>query len=141
MSEHKSFAANLNPEPEEPQVPVYEHGYSVMEVDKIEKAKAEILKRDLQVEPVTIEELKEVIIPWNRIHRTTVFNLNPEKPKAEKKERVPKEKKERVPREKKEKKLTKAEIKKRIESIIMKVAMGTATPEEEAFYNEHTTRI
>ncbi|MFA5670269.1 MAG: hypothetical protein WC967_13585 [Balneolaceae bacterium] len=135
----RSFAANLNPVPVEPEIPKYEHGYSEPEVAKIVKAMEGIKKRDLQLQPVTLEEMKEVVVPFQRIHRTTVFNLNPEKPKKEPKERVAKEPKERKPRVKK---LTAAEKKKKINEIVMKMATGQdLTPEEEEFFNANTTKV
>jgi hypothetical protein len=139
MQQSRSFAANLNPEPVATEIPKYEHGYSEPEVDKIVKAMEGIKKRDLQLEPVTLEEMKEVVVPFQRIHRTTVFNLNPEKPKKEPKERVAKEPKERKPRVKK---LTAAEKKKKINDIVMKMATGQdLTPEEEEFFNANTTKV
>jgi len=135
----KSFAANLNPEPVATEIPKYEHGYSEPEVDKIVKAMEGIKKRDLQLEPVTLEEMKDVVVPFQRIHRTTVFNLNPEKPKKEPKERVAKEPKEKKPRVKK---LTAAEKKKKINDIVMKMATGQdLTQEEEEFFNANTTKV
>lgn len=89
---------------------VYNHGFLPEEVRDIEKRYFDIFKRDLALEPTTLEEFKVTIVPWLRIHRTTTFNLFPDKP--EKVKRVPKEKVARVskPRVSKAKNLVQAVI-------------------------------
>ena len=80
---------------------VYDHGFSPDEVVGIEDKYFGLFKRDLALEPTTLDEFKTIIVPWLRIHRTKAFNLFPDKP--EKVKRVPKEKVVKVPRVKKEK--------------------------------------
>jgi len=77
---------------------VYNHGFTPKEVEEIEARYFELFKRDLALEPTTLEEFKVTIVPWLRIHRTTCFNLFPDKP--EKVKRVPKEKVVKVKKEK-----------------------------------------
>jgi len=120
--------------PEEPEGK-YRHGFSDAEVEKIKKLKKEIDKRDLIESPVTLQEFKEVIIPWNRIHRTEVFNLNIKEKKVTKK-------KTPAPKTPKEKKLTKKAIEKKLNDIVFKQATGEAlSSEEQKFFEEHITDI
>jgi len=114
----------------------YVSGYSEEDEFRINQEKLLIDKRDLSIEPVTLEEFKDVIAPWFRINRTKEFVLHPEKIK---KVRVPREPKVKVPREPKVKKLTKAQIQNKLQGLIMKLAIRQEfTEEETAFYKEQT---
>jgi len=111
--------------------PVYVHGFSNEQVATIKEGKAGLDARNLAEEPVTLEEFKTIVVPWNRIHRVEQFILHIEKPKVAK---TPRAKKIVVP---KVKKLTKKAIKEKLDSIIGKKMFGAeVTEEEEAFYNE-----
>lgn len=120
----------------------YSHGIEPSKVDSIIAAKIAIESRiNNGGEPVTLEEFKEIIIPWLRIHRTTEFILNrpkekkakePREPKASRAPKAPKE-----PKPVKEKKMTKKDIEKLLNSCIMKMATGqTLTSEEQEFFNQ-----
>ena len=113
-------------------VPAYVHGFSEEEVIEIKKAKKLIEKRDLLAEPVTREEFRLTIVPWQRIHRTEEFNLRPVKPI-----KVPKVPKEKVV---KEKKLTKKAIKERLGILIFRkfASPEELTEEDILFLAEHT---
>jgi hypothetical protein len=117
--------------------PIYSHGYSEEQERHIREQREKIFKRDLSVEPVTTEELRDVIIPYQRIIRTEAFILNPKKEEKEKKVREPK-----VPKEKKPKKLTKKFIQEELNRITMKELMQNEplTEEEQKFYEEHMPR-
>lgn len=113
---------------------LYDHGFTPEEVITITAKKKELEKRNLAEEPVTLEEFKDIVVPYQRIQRTEVFNLNPEK---EKKVRVIKEKvvKEKVVR------LTKKYIESKITEIVYKMARGEELLEEETeFFNKHTSK-
>ena len=113
---------------------MYDHGFTPEEVIDITAKKKELEKRNLAEEPVTLEEFKDIVVPFQRIQRTEVFNLNPEK---EKKVRVIKEKvvKEKVVR------LTKKYIETKITEIVYKMARGEELLEEETeFFNKHTSK-
>ena len=115
----------------------YSHGFTPEQVEEIKAKKLSIEKRDLKKEPVTLDEFKTIIVPWNRIHRTEQFILNPKKEKAERK---PREKKEPAP--KKPKKLTKKHIQDKINDIVFKLAKGeTISDEEQRFFDEQTKQI
>lgn len=115
---------------------VYDHGYTQEQVEVIKLAKKELEKKP--VNEITLEDFANIVIPHQRIHRTEVFNLNPEKVKPPKKERVVKPK---VVREPREKKMTKKDIEAKITDIIFKKALGNeVTEEEEAFFVLHTTK-
>lgn len=77
---------------------VYNHGFTPAEVEAIEASYFNLYKRDLALEPTTLDEFRTIIVPWLRIHRTKCFNLFPDKP--EKVKRVPKEKVVKVKKEK-----------------------------------------
>lgn len=112
------------------EVPKYVSGYTEEEEIKIKQAKALLDERDLAAFPVTLEEFKNVIVPWFRISRTEEFILHPEKVKKVRvlKEKVVKEKVIRVP---KVKKLTKAQIQYKMSELVMKLAMKEEFTEEE----------
>lgn len=142
------FAVNIFEQP--PEVIVYVHGIEPSKVDEIKQLKLALDKRISNGgEAVSLEEFTSIVIPWLRIHRTEVFILNPEKPKKEKKVREPKAKTPGVPRQKasdssallggatKEKKLTKKQVNEKMQSIIMKMAMGQVLlAEEQSFFEE-----
>lgn len=109
--------------------PVYDHGFSEEQVMWIKQKKEEINKRDLNKFPVTLDEFKTIIVPWQRIHRTEEFILHPVKVK---KPRAPK-----APKVVKPKKLTKKQIKDKLNDIIFKQATGEQlTTEETTFFDE-----
>lgn len=114
--------------------PIYSHGYSEEQERYIREQREKIFKRDLSVEPVTTEELRDVIIPYQRILRTEAFILNPKKEDKSKKEKVTKE-----PKAPKPKKLTKKFIQEELNRITMKELMQNEplTEEEQKFYEEH----
>lgn len=124
MEENKNKFAPTITIPEEK--PKYDHGYSEEEVLRIKQRREEIFKRDLYAEPVTTEEFKTIIVPFCRINRTEKFILAPEK-------------KPKAPKAPKEKKLTKKEIKLRMNNIIIAKAMGqSVSQEDEIFFKENT---
>lgn len=129
--------------PDEQDVTIYSHGIPPEKVDLIKQQKADLEKRvNNGGEAVTLDEFKEIVIPWLRIHRTEAFILNKPKEK-EKKVREPKEPKAprqpKAPKPPKEKKLTKKEIEKILNACIMKKALGQPLSEEEqAFFDEQT---
>lgn len=115
--------------PEEPSK-LYDHGYTPEEVSSITIKKKELDKRNLSEEPITLEEFKDIVVPYQRIQRTEVWNLNPEK---EKKVRVVKEKVVKV------KKLTKKQIAEKVTEIVFKLARSEElTEEEEQFFKDNT---
>ena len=128
-----AFIAPLAPKIET-EKPIYSHGFSESEVIKIKSEREAIYNRDILKNPVSIEEFKNVIVPWIRIHRTEEFILHPEKIK------VVREKKPKVI---KEKKLTKKQIKDKITDIIMRMAAGEEISEEDStfmnIYNEENS--
>jgi hypothetical protein len=116
--------------PEEPSK-LYEHGYTPEQVAIITANKKELERRNLSEVPVTLEEFKDIVVPYQRIQRTEIFNLNPEK---EKKVRVVKEKVVKI------KKLTKKQIGEKVTEIVFKLARSEElTEEEQVFFKEHTT--
>jgi hypothetical protein len=144
-------AAKVNPFastidiPTEDDVTMYSHGIDPQKVEFILEKKKEIEARiNNGGEAVTLEEFKEIIIPWNRIHRTSEFILNKPKEKI-KKVREPKEPKAprapraaKEPKAPKEKKLTKKEVEKLLNSAIVKMATGQAlTEQEQQVFDEH----
>lgn len=140
ITQTNRFAPSSVKLPEEENKPIiYNHGFSEEQVHTITLAKSNLDKRNLSEFPVTLEEFKTIIIPWQRIKRTEAFNLNPEKPKKEKVIRVPKVK---VPKEPKQKKLTKKFINDEMSRIIFKKAMGQElSPDELIFIEAHTQGI
>lgn len=117
--------------PSEPEVVPYNHGYTEEQVHRIETARSAIVKRDIVKEPVTLEEFRDVIAPWFRIHRTNEFILRPVKEKIVKEPKAPKEPKP--------KKLTKKQREAELSRLILKMAMGQEfTPEETMFYNNES---
>jgi hypothetical protein len=144
MEQDNRFAPKGSLVPTEPEQAVkYDHGYTEEQVIIVTNARKELDKRDLVEFPVTLDEFKTIIIPYQRISRTTAFNLNPEKVKKPPKEKVEKLPKTRTPRVAKipgEKKLTKKQIEERISDIIFYIATGKElTDEETLFFAEHTT--
>ena len=124
MEDNKNKFAPTITIPEEK--PKYDHGYTEEEVLCIKQRREEIFKRDLYAEPVTTEEFKTIIVPFCRINRTEKFILAPEK-------------KPKAPKAPKEKKLTKKEIKLRMNNIIIAKAMGqSVSQEDEIFFKENT---
>jgi len=114
--------------------PKYVHGYTPEQELEIKEAKKAIDTRDWIEEPITLEEVKVVIVPFNRIHRVEQFVLHEVKAKATgTRTRAPA--KAKVPRVKK---LTKKAIQDRISELVMKQAVGeTLSEEEQEFFNEH----
>jgi len=125
-----SFKINsLIPEKDKP---TYDHGFTTNEVEYIKKTKQEIERRDLIEFPVTLKEFQEIIIPWNRIHRTEAFNLNVKDKKATTKRKTAVSKP----------KQTKKAIEKKLNDIVFKQAAGkTLTEEETTFFNEHIVKL
>jgi len=135
------FATTL---PDE-QATLYSHGIPLEKVDLIKQQKANLEKRiNNGGEAVTLDEFKEIVIPWLRIHRTEAFILNKPKEK-EKKVRDPKEPKAprqpKVPKPLKEKRLTKKETEKRLSVCIIKKALGQLLSEEEQAFFDEQARI
>ncbi len=125
---------------EEETVKVYKHGYSNDDVTRITLAKKSIDARDLSEEPVTLDEVREAIVPWNRIHRVKEFNLHPVKQKVVKESSLTAGRK-RVAAKPKVKKLTKKFIAEELGKIVFKVALKEKlTEEEQAFYDEHSSK-
>lgn len=115
-------------------VVVYEHGFSPVQVQQIISQKELISSRDLVAKPVSLEEFKTVIVPFNRIHRTTQFNIMAASAAAKKKTT----RKSRVAKPKAPKKLTKKAIAARLNDIIFKQATeGSLGEEDQKFYDEH----
>jgi hypothetical protein len=140
----KFGSITLVEEVKEENQPKYSHNYSDLEVEQIINRHKEILKRDLNEFPVTIQEMTDTIVPFQVITRTKAFNINykPEKPKKEKVAREPKEPKPKKEKVVKEKKLTKKEITARINELIMKQVQGLdLTKEEQEFYDRNTTPL
>lgn len=120
-------------------IPVYDHGFSVDQVETIKKAKGEISKRDLVKEPVTLLEFKTIIVPFCRIHRVEQFILHPVKVvKSRKPRAIGKKVTVRRP-----KKLTKAAINKRLSDILFLQATNKddVTQADLDFLTEHTKDI
>jgi hypothetical protein len=134
ISKNNPFASNIFDTPAET-VQAYAHGVRPELVEDIKQQKVALEKRiNNGGEPVSLDEFKEIVIPWIRIHRTEVFILNPEKPKKEKKVKEvkpPKEKKATAP---KEKKLTAKQVQARISAIVMAKAMGQIISEEDRMF-------
>jgi len=127
------------PIPVEPEIVKYESGFTEDQEHEIVLKHSLISKRNLTEEPITLEEFRDVIVPYFRVKRTEAFNLNVGKEKV-KKERVVKEKvvKEKVV---KEKKLTKKEIEKQIMSLAFKKARGEdLTETEQEFFDKHVVK-
>lgn len=137
------FAVDFNKQSEEKEteVHVYSHGIPPEKVEGIKQVKLALEKRVMDGgEPVTLQEFRDVIVPFQRIHRTEVFILNPVKVKQV---RIPKEPKVKVPRvakEKivKEKKMTKKQLELKLNELLFKKFTLGLSDEEEAFLNEHT---
>ncbi len=118
------------------QIQSYDHGFSEDQVSDILEKHKILMSRDLFAEPVTIEEMKQIVIPAIRINRTEDFILL--KPK-EKKVKVPKEPKE--PKAPKPKKLTKKQITTRMNDLVFKKILGEElTEEENEFYEIHSAK-
>jgi len=129
----KSFAVSL-PTTAEPEAPKYDHGYTDAQIEEIKAKFKELEKRDKSVTPVTKKELKEIVIPHIRIGRTTVMNLQKEKPA--KVAREPK-----APKPAKEKALSKKAIKAELTRIYIKEVTTGLTEEEQAFLDKHGVRL
>lgn len=111
----------------------YESGYTTDQIHEITLAHTMLSKRDLVGQPVTLEEFRDIIVPFFRIKRVEAFNLNVGKEKV---------KKERVPKEVKPKKLTKKQIEAKILEIAFKKAKNEELTEEETlFFNNHTNQL
>lgn len=123
--------------------PVYDHGFSQEQVLLIKNKIKEIEKRDLATQPVTLEEFKLYVVPWQRILRTEAFILNPVKEKAVRGEKAIKEAKQpKEPKVAKPKKMTKKATQEKLNEIIMKrVRKIELTEEEEIFYQEQTAKF
>ncbi len=139
------FAPKTSLAPTEAAVPApYSSGYTEDEIMVIKVAHAKLSDRNLKVEPVTLEEFKTIVIPWQRINRTEVFTLNPDKVKAvrePKAPRAPRTPREKVAKAPKEVKLTKKYISERLSDIIFQMAAGEMVSEEDTeFFNLHTNR-
>ena len=103
----------------------YDHGFTEEQVALIE---SKINK--LESSEVSLEDFKNFVVPWFRIHRTKEFILHPEKVKPT---REPKPKTVRV------KKLTKKQTMEKMQELIVKLSKGIAFTEEETkFFNEQT---
>lgn len=114
--------------------PKYVHGYSPEQELVIKEAKAAIDARDWVEEPITLEEVKTVIVPWNRLHRVEQFVLHEAKTKT-KVARARTPAKAKVVRVKKP---TKKMVEAKISELVMKQAIGESLSEEEQeFFNEH----
>lgn len=121
----------------EVEVSTYNHGFSAAQVQEIISKKELISSRDLVSSPVTSEEFKLVIVPFNRIHRTTQFNIMAASAAAKKKA-VKKPRTARVAKPKAPKKLTKKAIAARLNGIIFTQATGGELLEgDQEFYDEH----
>lgn len=87
-----------------------------MDKELIAKRYKEISSRDLKVIPVTMDEVRDVIVPYNRMHREEIFTLNaPKKTKKVKTEKsaLPKRTRKAVKKEEpsnKVKKLTNKDL-------------------------------
>jgi len=128
----------------EPSVPqVYSSGYSEEEILLITIAHKKLSDRNLKVEPVTLEEFKTIVIPWQRINRTEAFNLNPDKVKAVRQPKEPSARKPRATTSKEPKvpKLTKKFIADKLSDIIFQMAAGEpVSTEDQEFFTTHTSR-
>lgn len=124
------------PEPEIPKP--YDHGYDEATVAKITQLHAEAKARDLKANPITLEEFKNVVVPFLRINRTEAFNIKAANTKVPK-VKIPKEVKVKEPKVLKPKKLTKKFIESELSRIIMSKATGVALSEADTtFFSEHT---
>lgn len=118
---------------EEPQVVQYDSGFTADQIHEITLAHSTLTKRDLVGQPVTLEEFRDIIVPFFRIKRVETFNLNVGKEKV---------KKERVAKEAKPKKLTKKQIEAKVLEIAFKKAKKEElTQEEDEFFNTHTNQL
>lgn len=107
--------------------PEYSHGYTDEQAVSITTEFKAIQNRDLTVSPVTLDEMQRIIVPNARINRTTEFILQAKAVKA---------KTSRAKAAPKPKKLTKKQIAGRLNDIVFKRAMGTATADDEEFFNQ-----
>jgi hypothetical protein len=126
---------------EEP--PKWTHGYADEQVIEIKQAYKNLEKKVLEGYKHTLEEFKNIVVPYRRIHRTEEFILNdkPEKPKKEKRISEPKERKVKEPKPVKEKKLTKKQIQEKLNEVIFKMSRGEAlTEEEDSFFKSQTQK-
>jgi len=143
MIENRFAPKSLIPIEPEP-IKLYDSGYTEEQIIDVKHKHAILIKRNLVTEPVTLDEFKFIIIPWQRINRTEVFNLNPEKVKVVK-EKKAKEPSTRKPREKKipgEVKLSKKAIDIKISDIIFKMAVGEPLSEDDTrFFEQHTSKV
>lgn len=119
---------------------IYIHGYSDEEVARILTEKSNISKRDKSEFPVTRDEVRTVIVPWNRIHRVKEFILHPVKTKAKAKAKpVTSSLSRKAPP--KVKRVTKKFIAEEIGRIVFKIALEQeVTEEEQKFYDLHTKK-
>jgi len=112
----------------------YSHGFTPEEAEEIKRQKKLLDEKLRNNEEITLKEFEEIIVPFQRIHRTEEFILNPGKIK---KEKIPKEPKApRTPRVPKEKKLTKKQIETECNRLFTKEMAGEEfTEKEREFYN------
>lgn len=126
---------------EEETATTYSHGFTDIEAAELKAAHNKLGKRNLSEEPVTLQEFRDIVVPYLRIVRTTAFNLNPEKIKPVKIPKIPKVKEPKV-KEPKVKKLTKKFIKEELSRLVFAQAIGeTITEEDILFIATHTTTI
>lgn len=111
----------------------YSHGFTPEEVERIKLGKKFLDQKLRNGEEISLKEFEEIIVPFQRIHRTEEFILNPGKTK---KEKEPKEKKVKPPKVPKEKKLTKKQIETECNRLFNKEMSGQEfTEAEREFYN------
>ena len=121
---------------------IYQHGFSPEEVVRITEERNKLFDLIAKGHATTLEEFKNIIVPYQRIYRTEQFILNPPKPVKEKKERVAKVKAEKAPKEPKAPKVKKPTAKElrerteRVKKIIMKQATGAALTEDDLKFLE-----
>ena len=121
---------------EEETATTYSHGFTDIEAAELKAAHNKLGKRNLSEDPVTLQEFRDIVVPYLRIVRTTAFNLNPEKIKPVKIPKIPKVKEPKV------KKLTKKFIKEELSRLVFAQAIGeTITEEDILFIATHTTTI
>ena len=120
--------------------PLYDHGFTPEEVIELTNKRNDLFDRIGKGHSTTLDEFKNIIVPYQRIYRTEQFILNPIKEKKIKEPKAPKEKKAKVPKDPKEpkapkvKKPTAKEMRERMEMvkrITMKQAAGIALTEAE----------
>ena len=126
----------------------YDHGFSEEEVARLKSLKAELDKKLLSGYRTTIEDMKNIVVPWLRVNRTEEFNLKAPKekpPKAEKGEKAPRKPREpKEPKAPKAKKLTakeRKEINLRIQKIFALKAAGRELSDEDKEFIEYAKGV